>query len=229
MALRLCVLCFLMGISAGALAQGSQDYTGNWFMANGINRLHNRWSVHTEFQWRMFRTTSDVEQMLARTGINYHLTRDITFTGGYAYIGNYAFGEDDNTRISQENRAWQQVNLRHDMNHLVIESRLRIEQRWIGDRYLDRIRHRVLLSYRLNGHKKLVRRAWSAILSDEIFIHATGNPSFDRNRLYLAIGCHVIPELQFQAGYLRQAVPGFSKNHLQFGVFWNLDFRKKAG
>ncbi len=61
---------------------------------------------------------------------------------------------------------------------------------------------------------------------DELFIHLS-KTTFDRNRLYGAIGYQFLPNLNVQLGYLAQTVNITTKQYLQTAIFYNVDLRKK--
>ncbi len=61
----------------------SQEETGNWLMYFGTNRVSDKFSVHTEIQYRNHTVIpNNVEQLLLRTGLNYHFSNKAFVTAG---------------------------------------------------------------------------------------------------------------------------------------------------
>ena len=85
---RLLTLVFLTGaLSANLHAQTpGEEELGAWFMYFGTNQIAERFSIHSEAQFRYYETTDNFNQMLLRTGLNYHINPDAMATIGYAFI-----------------------------------------------------------------------------------------------------------------------------------------------
>jgi hypothetical protein len=196
-----------------------------WF---NQTRLHNKWSLHAEVQYRSYEVAPNTEQLLLRTGVNYHINNASFATAGYANITNYAFDKDQSPGVQvSENRLWQQLLMRNNIGRFFFEHRYRLEQRWLHSnnttRYLNRARYLVRMNVPLN--KKVIEKNTAFIsLYDEIFLHLNRTP-FDRNRLYGAIGYQFTPNMNIQLGYLGQTVNAITKGYLQAAVAYNMDFR----
>jgi len=65
------VLCLI--VSSIKAQQTGEDETGIWYMYFGANKISERFSLHTEAQFRYYETSSDFNQLLLRTGVNYHI------------------------------------------------------------------------------------------------------------------------------------------------------------
>lgn len=223
-----CVFLFLMSLSS--FGQSPSGKTGNWLMSFNQTRLNNKWSIHTEAQYRSFEITPNTEQLLLRGGINYHINNSAFTSIGYAYITNYAFDKEQLSGVQvSENRIWQQFLMRNNIGRCWFEHRYRLEQRWMqsnnNNRYLNRIRYLLRVTVPLNK-KEIEKNIFFLSFYDEVFIHFSSTP-FDRNRLYGAIGYQFMPNANIQLGYLAQTVNITIKHYLQAAVFYNIDFRKK--
>ncbi len=224
----LSIVIFL--ICKTSFSQSPLATTGNWLMGFNQTRLHDKWSIHTEAQYRSFEITPNTEQMLLRGGINYHINNYAFTSIGYAYITNYAFDKEQLSGVQvSENRIWQQFLIRNNLGRCLFEHRYRLEQRWIqssnNNRYLNRIRYLLRVTVPLNK-KEIEKNTLFLSFYDEVFIHLSPTP-FDRNRLYGAIGYQFLPNANIQLGYLAQTVNITTKQYLQAAVFYNIDFRKK--
>jgi len=221
------VSVFFLTMSSGSLfAQQGQDVVGNWLMYFGTNRLSDDWSIHSEIQYRNHTIEPvNIEQLLLRTGLNYHLAKNATLTMGYGYIASHDFESEQTAPESTEHRIFQQLILTNLVGRLKFEHRYRLEQRWVNDDYRNRIRYRLMVFLPLNKPTITTGTVFLGVY-DEIFMN-TEKVFFDRNRLYGALGYQFNKSTQLQLGYLRQRVNNFGKNYLQVGLVFNPDFRKK--
>ncbi len=216
-------LLFLLPVSI--LAQ--QDETGNWLMYFGTNKLSDKFSLHTEIQYRNHTLTpNNTEQLLLRTGLNYHFSDKAFVTAGYAYIPSYVYESEQKGPETEEHRIWQQFILTNKISRVKFEHRYRIEQRWVNQDYKNRFRYRLMLFIPLNKPKIETGTLFLG-LYDEIFINTKEN-FFDRNRLYGAFGYQFNINVSMQAGMMHQQVNGFGKWYMQFALIFNTDLRKKT-
>ena len=204
----------------------SQEGTGNWLMYFGTNRVSDKFSVHTEIQYRNHTVTPDnIEQLLLRVGLNYHFSNKAFVSAGYAYITSYEFESEQKSPEAKEHRVWQQFILTNNIGRVKFEHRYRIEQRWVNQEYKNRFRYRLMLFIPLN--KPIIEKGTLFLgLYDEIFIN-TKEPYFDRNRLYGALGYQFNKATSIQAGMMNQQLTNYGKWYLQFAFVFNPDLRKK--
>lgn len=193
-------------------------------------RFHEKWSLHAEAQYRDHGLWEEAEQLLLRTGLNFHAAPNTLFSGGYGRITSYADdGRVLEAPVTKENRTWQQLILRHGASRFNFEHRYRVEQRWITTNdvtgYQDRVRYLFRASVPLNK-KQMEKGAFFVTAYDEIFLRFTSAP-FDRNRLYAAGGYQLARDANVQAGWLAQTVTGRTRQYLQFALIYNPDLRKK--
>ena len=221
--IRRCLIVLIL-LPVSLLAQ--QDETGNWMMYFGTNRISDQFSVHTEVQYRnhTFGIT-DTEQLLLRTGLNYHFHKNAIATAGYAFIPSYAFESEQKKPESTEHRIWQQFISTSKLGRVKLEHRYRIEQRWVNSDYRNRLRYRLMLFLPLN-RPNIEKGSLFLGLYDEIFLN-TKETFFDRNRLYGALGYQIRENIGVQAGILHQQVNDFGKWNFQFALVFNTDFRNK--
>lgn len=212
-----------------SFAQSPSGTIGSWLMGFNQTRLHDKWSIHAEVQYRSFEISPNTEQLLLRGGINYHINNAASTSMGYANITNYAFEKEILGGIQVlENRIWQQFILKTNLGRLNLEHRFRTEQRWLqspdNTKYLNRIRYLLRATVPLNK-KFIEKNTVFFTLYDEVFIHFSATP-FDRNRLYAAIGFQFMPNANIQFGNLAQTINSRTKHYLQVAIFYNVDLRK---
>ena len=222
------VLIIILAFSiTPSLAQHHSEKTGAWFMYFGLNRVSEKISIHSEVQHRNFTVGSDLEQLLLRAGLNYHLKPNLMVSAGYGHISNYAYQNQDQGATAIEHRIWQQLIARGRLFGKPTEHRFRYEQRWVEGSFSQRFRYRFLVNIPLTNDELMPKTLYIS-LYDEIFLNIQKDGIFDRNRLFGALGYQVSKAVHLQAGYLRQTVTDFSKNYLQFAIFYNPDLRSEV-
>lgn len=203
-----------------------EDKTGNWLMYFGTNKISDKLSVHTEVQYRNHTVTpNNIEQLLLRTGLNYHFTPNAIVTAGYAFVSSYDFESEQNSAEITEHRIWEQFILTNNIGRVKFEHRYRIEQRWVNQNYKNRFRYRLMLFIPLNK-SKIEKGSLFLGLYDEIFLN-TKETYFDRNRLYGALGYQFNKLTSLQVGLMHQQTNTLGKLYLQFALFFNTDLTKK--
>ena len=202
-----------------------QGGVGNWLMYFGQNRLNQHFSIHSEVQYRNHTALPiNIEQLLLRTGLNYHFSTDAFATAGYGYIATHLYESAQTNPESEEHRVWQQLIMNNKLGKTKFEHRYRTEQRWVNGEYKNRLRYRLMMFIPLNK-PSVEPGALFLGFYDEIFVN-TKNTFFDRNRLYGALGYQINQLTGIQLGLLHQQVNDFGKWYLQFALVYNTDFRK---
>jgi len=239
--MRKLVVLFLLAtltINAQEVAPepSGENETGIWYMYFGMNQVSERWSIHTEAQFRYYETSGNFNQMLLRTGANYHINPNAIATFGYAYIDtdpsflDFPFadaGFSGNEII--EHRIFEQFILKDKVWEFLFEHRYRLEQRFItvggenDPEFENRREHRA--RYRIQATLPLTDTFFLNFY-DELFINLQDN-LFGQNRLYGALGVHITNNSSLQVGWLRNQFSNAVFNRFQIGFFFNPDLRKK--
>ncbi|WP_273567308.1 DUF2490 domain-containing protein [Maribacter halichondriae] len=224
----LLLTCMITTITA---QETGEDKWGSWHMYFGTNQISEKWSIHTEAQLRYYEQGKNFNQLLLRTGANYHINPNTVATMGYGYITtDSTFEEPTDDLDSREHRIFEQFILKNKVGKFAFEHRYRLEQRFIqtGDpddlNFSKSTQHRA--RYRLQVTLPLNKKVFLNFY-DEIFLNLQNNV-FGQNRLYGAIGFHVFKNTSLQIGYLKNHFPTAHFDRLQIGVFFNPDLRKKA-
>nr|WP_299485847.1 DUF2490 domain-containing protein [uncultured Allomuricauda sp.] len=202
--------------------QPGEDEFGAWYMYFGTNKVAERFSIHTEAQFRFYETTSNFNQLLLRTGLNYHINPNTIATGGYGYIStDTSFLEFPGETNTKEHRIFQQFILKNKVWEFLFEHRYRLEQRFLdfGDNTdtQHRARYRIQVTLPLTD-------TFFLNFYDELFINLQDN-LFGQNRLYAALGVHITNNSSVQFGYLRNQFSSAVFDRLQIGFFYNPDLR----
>jgi hypothetical protein len=241
-------LSVLAAIATPAAAQSPRrtvDQTNAWLMYFGDHKFSKRLGVHAEAQWRRADVVSSHQQLLLRTGLNYHFSPQVFATLGYAFVETYPYGELPVRATFPEHRLWEQVQLRSQFGRVEFINRLRLEQRFVqlpvrnpelpgvsqiwvpGDAvYTNRARPMIRASVPFKG-KTIEDGSLYVSIYEEPFISFGRNVGlniFDQNRAYLALGYKVPKVGRLEIGYLNQKVfkadgIGVENNHtLQVGL-----------
>ena len=200
------------------------DKLGSWHMYFGTNRISEKLSIHTEAQLRYFENGKNFNQLLLRTGLNYHINPNAIATLGYGHITtDGTFEEFDNEVNAIEHRIFEQFILKNAVGQFKFEHRYRLEQRFIKFADAKDTQHRA--RYRLQVTIPITD-VFFLNFYDEIFLNLQGDV-YGQNRLYAALGINVTDNLSVQAGYLKNHFPTRNYDRLQIGVIFNPDLRKK--
>ncbi len=241
------VISFILALKTTAQRQFTSNQP-SWFMYFGSHKISQKWGLHLEAQLRRNEFISKPQQLLFRTGLNYHFNANAFATVGYAFVETYPYGGLPAKSSFPENRLWEQIQLKNQQNSFEIISRFRLEQRFvkspiqIGQSYEPgeaiftnrfRILNRISLPFK---GKTIVDKSLYISAYDEMMVNFGKNVAlniFDQNRAYLALG-YKIPKLgRLEIGYLNQLLfKGDGKkvennNTLQIGLSSTLDFYKK--
>jgi hypothetical protein len=218
------VILLITFLSLEATAQNTRLRDNNsigWYSYTGTFRVHQQWSLHTEYQWRREDFVATWQQSLMRIGVNYHLNPNVMFHLGYGWIETFNYGDYPINGFGKqfpEHRIYQQLNITQKVGRVDLLHRYRLEQRWIGrfDRaesnqpdgwnYLNRLRYMLRLQLPLQG-PALDDKEFYLAAFDEIFIgfgKKVNQNVFDQNRVSFLAGYRVNKNLRVEAGYLQQ-------------------------
>ena len=202
-----------------------QDEFGSWEMFFGNVRLTDKISISPEVQYRTYEFGSNFNQLLLRTGINWHLNKSTMASIGYGYIStDGTFSEPNGEQNTQEHRLYVQFTSKNSLGKFKATHRYRFEQRFInsptsGNDTQYRARYLLRLTYPLSEN-------WFVSAYDEVFINLQ-EPVFSQNRLYTAPGYHINKNITTQVGYLKNHFTGKNYDRFQLGIWYKLDVRAK--
>lgn len=226
------------------------DNRNAWFMYFGDHKFSDKFGVHIEAQLRRSDFISQPQQLLLRTGLNYHVKPDVFFSAGYCFVHTSPYGVYPVKAGFPEHRIWQQVQARSTFGRIEWTGRLRTEQRFSNLPSLDSLsgdyapgdavytqRFRLLnrITLPLKG-KVLGEHAYYITAYDEIMVNAgesIASNFLDQNRAYLALGYRLNGSSKIELGYMEQTIfksdgIRIERNHtLQVSFSSTFDFRKK--
>jgi hypothetical protein len=188
---------------------------GNWMMYIGNNPISEKYSIWNEIQYRDRRVFGDFTQLIVRTGLNYSVSNQSQVLLGYAYI----FADPAESSY-HEHRLFQQGIHRQAISSLGIQHRVRLEERFVEEKDMS-VRFRYLLgaTYPLNMYTMNTGAIYASAFN-EIFLNMAGS-TFDRDRIYGAIGYQWSPYIRTELGYMSQITSQTTQNQLQIAIFTN--------
>jgi len=207
-----------------ALLIGQNSNLGNWLVYIGSKKVHDRWNVHHEVQYRNYNPIGDLEQLLLRTGVGYDLTPgNNNFLLGYGFIRSENYVGIDDKQSVDEHRIFQQFISKQEIGKFRVQHRYRFEQRFIADQFRVRYRYFLAVNYPLMIASATSSREWYLSAYNEIFLNSKDN-IFDRNRLYGGLGCRVNKALRLEAGYMNQFFNGAGSGRDQINIIGFVNF-----
>jgi hypothetical protein len=206
-------LLITVAFTAAAQPRKRDHNLHGWYNYFGTHSLgKSRFGMHLEGQWRRHDVLPRGQQLLLRPGINYEATDWLRLTAGYGFIRTYPYGDSPVPQSFNEHRIWQQALFRYGGNKYQWNTRVRLEQRFLGQpsreigtpqfRFEDRIRV-------LQQIRKPISKATYLTGYNELWFYLPpyqASSRFDQNRAYGAFGWHVGEGWRFEAGYLQQTI-----------------------
>jgi hypothetical protein len=203
--------------NAQRLRDNNNIFWGQSFNTIGLSEHTSLW---LEYQWRREDGFKNWQQSFARAGIQVHFTNDISAMAGYAYAVTYPYGDYPAGPYSiPEHRIFEQLIWNDYKGRLILNHRLRLEQRYLGKidqsapeyvvtgwNYMNRARYQLRVTLPLN-HPKMQAKTWYLATSDELFIGFGKNVNqnvFDQNRFVLAAGYQFNKMFRLEGGFLSQ-------------------------
>lgn len=194
-----------------------------WLGYFGTVKISDKYSIHSEYQWRRDNYIQDPLQGLLRVGLNYQANPKLQLRVGYAWIETKPYGDFPINGFGKdftEHRIFQMATLTDKLALVDFSHRFMLEQRFVGrytnaaldreDDYLllHRLRYMLRVQVPLKGTSIADHTPYLAAYN-EILIGFGKNVNeniFDQNRLGLLLGYKFNNQLRLEAGYLNQTV-----------------------
>ncbi len=192
-----------------------------WYNYFGTFKVSQKFSIHSEYQFRRNEIITEWQQSLLRVGVNCQLNPKIQLRLGYAWIETYPYGDIPINGMGKdftEHRLFQMATITDKVSIIDLSHRFMLEQRWVG-RYssanlstedefplLNRFRYMFRMQIPFKG-KEIKDKTPYLALYDEIFIGFGKNVNeniFDQNRVGILLGYRFSPLVRIEAGYLNQ-------------------------
>lgn len=197
---------------------------GAWYMYFGNNKISKKFNFHNEIQYRNFDAVGDLEQLLIRTGIGYDLTENNNnVLLGYGFILSQPYVNGEKTE-NIEHRIFQQFITKQKFGRFNLQHRYRLEERFLQDDFRMRFRYYLGVNIPITN-KEMLPKTFYVSAYNEIFLHLN-SPTFDRNRVYGALGYVINKNMKIEAGYMNQIQENKNRGQIQIGFYNNIPFTK---
>lgn len=175
--------------------------------------ITDKWSLHTEFDNRVFLKPVEQNLFVIRVQGRYKINDKLETGAGFAYFS-VSTQDPEATFDFQvpEYRGQQDISWKETFNEIGLNQRLQLEERYVhnasktellpGTIFFWRIRYRLQVDYSL---WKKENRNLKAVVSDEILFNFGKNiikNHFDQNRIYTALNYAFNKNIAVELGYL---------------------------
>ena len=241
-------IIFFLLISAFCQAQSVKNIDNQsilWTRYYNQLLLNEKWSLHSEFDNRIF--MNPVKQNLyvirvqGRYKINTHLETGI----GVVHFSVATQEPEINYNFNiPEYRGQQDITWKQNFGEVILNQRFQLEERFIGradkvtllpgTTFSWRFRYRLQVDYTFWKREKQLLKA---VVSDEIMFNFGKQiikNTFDQNRIYAAIQYGLNTNLAFELGYLNSfqrratGIDYFNRDIIRFSIFHKIKVHKKV-
>lgn len=202
--------------------------------------LNNTWSIHTEFDNRVFLEPFKQNLYVFRIQGRYKINEKLETGIGYAYfsVSTQVPEQTFNFEIP-ENRGQQDITWKEKVKGVTINQRFQVEERFIrnsnsqelidGTTFFWRFRYRLQGDYVFWTKKDT---SIKVIAYDEIMFNAGKNivyNTFDQNRIYGALNCSLNKNIAIELGYLKSfqqrnnGIDYFNRDIIRFSIFHKIN------
>ncbi|MBP6759296.1 MAG: DUF2490 domain-containing protein [Flavobacterium sp.] len=175
--------------------------------------INNKWSLHSEFDNRIFINPVEENLYEFRVQGRYKINKDFELGAGFAYFSTTTQDpEITNDFFVPEYRGQQDVIWKQDIGKISLIQRFQVEERFFhnsnkvellpGTTFIWRFRYRIQGEY---SFWKKENRFLKAIVYDELMINGGKNVvknTFDQNRIYAALHYGINKNIALELGYL---------------------------
>lgn len=206
--------------------------------------LNHTWSIHTEFDNRVFLKPFEQNLYVFRIQGRYKINEKLEAGIGYTYfsVSTQVPEQTFNFEIP-ENRGQQDITWKEKVKGITINQRFQVEERFIrnsnnkelidGTTFFWRFRYRIQGDFILWKKKNQFLKT---IIFDEVMFNAGKNivyNTFDQNRIYAALHYNINQSLALELGYLKsfqQRINGidyFNRDIIRLSIFHKINCIKK--
>lgn len=215
-----------------------------WARYYNLLTINEKWSVHSEFDNRIFINPVEENLYEFRVQGRYKINENIEVGAGFAYFSTATQTPEItfNFRIP-EYRGQQDIIWKQDFNQFALFQRFQVEERFFhnsnnegllsGTTFFWRFRYKIQGEY--NFWKKEAQYL-KAIVNDELMINGGENVvknTFDQNRIYAAFQYGINKNIALELGYLnsfQQRVSGadyFDRDIIRFTFYHKINLQNK--
>lgn len=216
-----------------------------WTRYNNQLTLNNKWSLHSEFDNRLFLKPVTQNLYVIRVQGRYKINDHLETGVGFAHFSVATQEPELNYDFNiPEYRGQQDITWKQNIGKATLNQRFQLEERFVhnankeellsGSTFFWRFRYRIQGDYTF---WKKENQFLKAVVSDELMINFGKKiikNTFDQNRIYAAIQYGLNPNLAFELGYLNSfqrrasGVDYFNRDIIRFSIFHKLRLQNKV-
>lgn len=206
--------------------------------------ITDKWSVHTEFDNRIFINPVEENLFVFRVQGRYKINSNIEVGVGYSYFSVATQDPEITTDFrTPEHRAQQDVTWKQGSGKFTLNQRFQVEERFIHNANKEELLPGSSFSwrfrYRLQGEFSCWKKEseyLKAIVYDELMINAGEKivkNTFDQNRIYAAMQYGINKNIALELGYLNSfqqrasGVDYYDRDIIRFTFFHKIDLKEK--
>jgi hypothetical protein len=232
-------LLFSLLTTANLIAQSDKNIDHQsilWSRYYNQLLLNEKWSLHSEFDNRLFVQPIQENLYLIRVQGRYKINDHLETGAGFAYFSVDTQVPEINPNYSTpEYRGQQDITWKLNRNKVTFMQRFQLEERFIHNTNIDerlpgttfswRFRYRLQADYTFWKKEKQLLKA---VVSDEIMFNFGKKiikNTFDQNRIYAALHYGLNSNLAFELGYLNSfqrrsnGIDFFNRDIIRFSIF----------
>jgi len=201
--------------------------------------LNAKWSIHSEFDNRVFVNPIVQNLFVVRVQGRYKISEQVVIGSGVAYFSVATQNPDIDSGFNKpEYRIQQDATLKQNLGKINLNQRFQIEERFFqhfekegltsGSTFFWRFRYRIQGDYTFWKKEK---QYLMAIVYDELMINAGKNVvynKFDQNRIYAGLQYGINSSVALEMGYMNSfqqratGVDYFDRNIIRFSIYHKL-------
>ncbi|PJJ09275.1 uncharacterized protein DUF2490 [Flavobacterium sp. 1] len=206
--------------------------------------LNSKWSIHTEFDNRVFISPSEENLFLIRMHGRYKINEKIDLGAGVSYFSVATqVPENTNDFRTPEYRIQQDISCKQEFGSFTLNHRFQAEERFIHNANKEELLSGTTFywrfRYRLQGEYscwKKEKQYLKAIVYDELMINAGEKivyNTFDQNRIYAALQYGINKNIALELGYLNSfqqranGIDYFDRDIIRFTFFHKIKLKEK--
>ncbi len=215
-----------------------------WTRYYNFLTLNNKWSLHTEFDNRIFINPAEENSYAIRLQGRYKINPEIEIGTGFAYFSVATQDSEINYNFNvPEYRGQQDILWKKDFNKFALLHRFQVEERFFhnankdglltGTTFFWRFRYRIQGEY---SFWKKENQFLKVIVYDELMFNGGENVvknTFDQNRIYAALHYSINKNIALELGYLNSfqqrasGVDYFNRDIIRFTFYHKLNIHQK--
>jgi hypothetical protein len=235
----LILFLIVFGISQAQTEKKIDNQSILWSRYYNLLTLTEKWSLHSEFDNRLFLNPVTENLFVIRSQIRYKASDSVELGGGIGYFP-VATQDPENTTdfMIPEYRGQQDIVWKNTIGKVQLSQRFQIDERFIrnasktsllpGTTFNWRFRFRMQAEYDL---WKKDNRFLKTIVHEEILLNAGKSiveNTFDQNRIYAALQYGINQKIAIELGYLNSfqqrasGVDYYDRDIIRFSIFHKL-------